>query len=383
MSQIVVQDEEARPRTGNTKNSAAKPYPPLSDEPELIKFVRVDATHYPGEYAPKSYDPMLAKRVYEEVIEEAVEAEALGWDGFFFTEHHYDAYSLAPSPNLLATAIAMKTSRMRLGSGVYILPAYDPVRLAEEVGMLDVISGGRFEVGLGRGNFQFEVDRFTAPAEESIARFDENLDVFTRAIQEESFTYDGRWTKVRKPSTIYPRPVQSSVPIWIGASSPGTVEKVARLGCNLAGFAYPDGGERLERFVEVSRKAGRIVNGAHFMGLTPLFVAPTDAEAEKIVSSVAAQMEPFVTKRAVLGSPTPPLSGEALIKISVFGSPRTIFDKLVHILGGCGARRLMAVLRFRGINTETVRQTQTLFAKEVAPKLRTWKAKVEVTRAAV
>ena len=352
----------------------AAPYPPLTDEPERLKFVRIDAAHYPGEYAPESYDPALAQKVFAEVIEEAVEAETLGWDGFFFTEHHFDAWSLAPSPNLLLAALAMKTRRMRLGTGVHILPVHDPIRLAEEAGMLDVLSGGRLEVGLGRGNFQFELDRFTAPAAESVARFDEHLDAFTTALQSNRFTYDGNWTKVRKPSTVYPKPLQSSLPVWIGATSPATVEKVGRLGHNLAGGAFPDRGERLERFPAAARAAGRSVSGANFLALAPLFVAPTDAEAEKIVSTVSAQMRPFALKRVEGGEAAPQsLTSESLAAFSIFGSPRTVTDKLAHILSGCGARRFMAILRFRGTSTETVRQTQHLFAREVAPALRNLK----------
>jgi alkanesulfonate monooxygenase SsuD/methylene tetrahydromethanopterin reductase-like flavin-dependent oxidoreductase (luciferase family) len=350
-------------------------YPPLASQPDILKFVRIDAAHYPGRYEPEAYDPVVAKQVFEEILEEAVEAEALGWDGFFLTEHHFDAWSLMPSPNILLAMLALKTRRMRLGTGVHILPVHDPIRLAEEAGMLDVISGGRLEVGVGRGNFQFELDRFTAPVEESVPRFDEHLDVFTTAIRANCFTHDGQWTKVRKPSTIYPRPMQNPLPIWIAATNPATVEKVGRLGHNLAGGAYPDGGNRLERFIEASRRAGRRVSGANFLVATPLFVAPTDAEAERIAAEVAKETLPFARKR-VETSPAPgTLSpGEALIKFAVFGSPRTVRDKLGHILSGCGARRLMLILRFRGTSTEIVRQTQRLFAEEVAPELRKLKA---------
>ncbi|HVV94897.1 MAG TPA: LLM class flavin-dependent oxidoreductase [Hyphomicrobiales bacterium] len=354
------------------ESQAGSAYPPLSSEPDRFKFVRLDAAHYPGRYDPASYDPLLAKQVFEEILEEAVEAEALGWHGFFLTEHHFDAWSLLPSPNLLLAMLALKTRRMRLGTGVHILPVHDPIRLAEEAGMLDVVSGGRLEVGLGRGNFQFELDRFTAPVAESVARFDEHLDAFTQAIRATTFTYDGRWTKVRKPATLYPRPLQASVPVWIGATSPATVEKVGRLGHNLAGGAFPDGRERLDRFIAASEKAGRQVSGANFMVLAPLFVAPTDAEAERIAAEMARQTLPFVEKRTETSPPagTPP-PGETLIKSAIFGSPRTVRDKLAHILSGCGARRVLAVIRFRGTNTEIVRQTQRLFAEEVAPALQT------------
>src|SRR5262245_44421838 len=353
------------------KDQAQIAYPPLTEGPDTVKFIRLDAAHYPGEHAPRAYDPTLAKQVFEEVIEEAVEAEALGWDGFFLTEHHFDAWSLLPSPNLLLAILANKTRRMRLGTGVHILPVHDPIRLAEEAGMLDVISGGRLEVGLGRGNFQCERDRFTAPVDWYVKRFYEHLDALSRAIRSASFTYDGRWTKVRKPATIYPRPMQDPIPIWIGALSPGTVEKVGRLGHNLAGGAFPDNCERLERFIEASRKGGRQVSGANFMVLVPLFVAPTDAEAEKIAADMARETLPLLDKRVETPPPSGVLGpGEALVKFAVAGSPRTVREKLAHILSGCGARRLLAAVRFRGTNTEVVRQTQRLFAEEVAPQLR-------------
>jgi alkanesulfonate monooxygenase SsuD/methylene tetrahydromethanopterin reductase-like flavin-dependent oxidoreductase (luciferase family) len=357
------------------KDQTETAYPPLTSQPDIMKFVRLDAAHYPGKYQPEAYDPILAKQVFEEILEEAVEAEALGWDGFFLTEHHFDAWSLIPSPNLLLAMLALKTRRMRLGTGVHILPAHDPIRLAEEAGMLDVVSGGRLEVGLGRGNFQFELDRFTTPPNESVPRFDEHLCVFTKAIRANSFTHDGRWTKMRKSSTLYPRPIQDPLPIWIGATSPGTVEKVGRLGHNLAGGAYPDGHERLDRFIAASEKAGRRVSGANFMVLAPLFVAPTDAEAERIAAEVAKETLPFAMRRVE----TPPAPGtlspgEALVKFAIFGSPRTVRDKLAHVLSGCGARRLMLVLRFRGTSTELVRQSQRLFAEKVAPELRGLKA---------
>jgi len=165
--------------------------------------------------------------------------------------------------------------------------------------------------------------------------------------------------------------MQPSLPIWIGATSPATVEKVGRLGHNLAGGAFPDRGERLERFIAAARKAGRSVSGANFMALAPLFVAPTDAEAEKIVSAVSAQMRPFALRRVEDGAAAPAsLTSESLADFSIFGSARTVSHKLAHILEGCGARRLMAILRFRGTSTEIVRQTQRLFAEEVAPALR-------------
>jgi alkanesulfonate monooxygenase SsuD/methylene tetrahydromethanopterin reductase-like flavin-dependent oxidoreductase (luciferase family) len=344
--------------------------PPLASEPDIVKFARLDAAHYPGDYAPDAYDRLVAKQLYDEITEEAVEAEELGWDGFFFTEHHFDAYSVSPSPNILLTHLAAKTKKIRLGAGVYILPTYDPVRLAEEAGAIDTLSQGRLEVGFGRGNFEFEIERFPMPAEEFAGRFDENLDVFMKAINNSHITHDGRFANVRLPLTSYPRPYQPQLPVWVAAVSPGSVERVGRLGHNLASGGFADGGERLARYVEASEKAGRNVSGANFMAVTSIVVAPTDAEAERIAerSSIAMlQSLNFRTK-------SQPEMSKVISRIAVCGSPQTVREQLSHLMAGSGARRILAILRLLGMNTQEVRQTQRLMAEEVMPALRSYKA---------
>ena len=222
----------------------------LSEEPETLKFVRVESVPYEHDWDPAAYDPYRAKQVLHDYLDEAVEAERLGWDGYFATEHHFDGWTLVPQPNIFLAALAMRTSRMRLGQGVQVLPVHNPVWLAEQYGMLDLLSGGRLEVGLGRGNFDFEWDRYAEDHDDAPRLFDENLDLLRKALTETGFTHDGPGYQVKRPSTVYPRPLQDPLPTWIAAVTPGSVERVGRLGLNLAGPAIPDGGERLERYVE-------------------------------------------------------------------------------------------------------------------------------------
>ncbi len=126
--------------------------PALDEEPEMIKFVRTDGVQYEGPWAPEQYDPESAQATLESHIQDVVEAESLGLDGVLLTEHHFDAWTLAPSPNVFLAALAMRTSRLRLGQAVHVLPIHNPWRLAEETGMLDLLSNGRAEVGFGKGN---------------------------------------------------------------------------------------------------------------------------------------------------------------------------------------------------------------------------------------
>lgn len=351
-------------------NSLPGRIPRLTEEPEIIKFVRIDAAQWESDWAPERYDPGKTKVLFDSHVEEALEAEALGFDGIFLTEHHFDGWTVLPSPNIFLTVLAIKTKRLRLGTGVHVLSIHSPIRLAEEAGMIDVLSNGRLEVGLGKGNFEFEWDRYTPPRSESTARFDENFELFLKALTENNFTFEGRWNRVAKPSTIYPKPLQNPLPIWIAGRNPDSVIKVGSLGQNLASGGIPDGGERFERYLEACRKAGHEFSGANYMIVTSIIIAPTDQEARRISEKNRAIMiNTFERRGYTMDSPdmaaTLPFFSGALV-----GSPSTVRDQLIFLLNDTRARRLIVNMRFRGISSEESRQSQRLFATEVMPHLR-------------
>jgi len=302
-------------------------------------------------------------------IDEAVEAERLGWDGYVVTEHHFDGWTLIPQPNIFLAALAMRTTRMRLGQGVQVLPVHNPVWLAEQYGMLDLLSGGRLEVGLGRGNFQFEWDRYTEDHDDAPRLFDENLALLRKALEESGFTHDGPYA-VRRPSTIYPRPLQTPLPMWIAAVSPGSVERVGRMGYNLAAPAIPDGGERLERYIESATAAGHQVSGANFITIGQIICAPTDREAELIAHRNRTTMVETLAARDVRADT--PLGAQVVAGFvdGIAGSPLTVRHRLTDLLQNIGARRMMCILRVRGLPGEVSRQTQQLLAEEVFPHVR-------------
>ncbi|NMH94350.1 LLM class flavin-dependent oxidoreductase [Pseudonocardia bannensis] len=353
--------------TEATENSSAR-VPRLDEEPEIIKFLRCDALQYEGDWAPEKYDADLAREILESSIEDAVEAERLGFDGVMTTEHHFDGWTIIPSPNVYLAALACRTSRLRLGQSVNILPFHNPWRLAEEVGMLDIISNGRVELGVGKGNFSIERDRYGLTLDDVDDRFNEGLELLTRALGEHSITFDGKYNRIQEPSTVYPKPFGLPLRPWVAALKPESIEKVGREGNNLYGFMSPAAAGDLQRYLEAAHEAGHERSGANYLTTTSIIIAPTDREAEEIQE--CAKVSAWETMIA-RGMP----EAEAHVYMPLFGggvvgSPQTVLDQLAGGLQMTGARRLNLVIRLRSIPKEESRQSMHLFAEEVMPHLR-------------
>src|SRR5437870_8575440 len=152
---------------------------------------------------------------HEEVVHRELQqmewAEELGFDEVWLTEHHFIDYGLAVDPATLAAAAASRTRRVRIGLAAAILPFHHPVRLAEQLALIDIISTGRLGVGLGRGNRPAESLGYNVPAEESRERFDETVEVMRRAWTEDHFSHRGRFYTVPEARVI-PKPLQRPHP---------------------------------------------------------------------------------------------------------------------------------------------------------------------------
>jgi alkanesulfonate monooxygenase SsuD/methylene tetrahydromethanopterin reductase-like flavin-dependent oxidoreductase (luciferase family) len=163
-------------------------------------------------------------------IHEAVLAEEIGFDAVWLAEHHFSDYGVAPSTAVLAAAIAARTSTIRIGTGVLVLPFQDPLRVAEDFALVDQISDGRLDFGVGRGYQPHEYKGFGIPMSESRDRFDEALAIIEGLWSNETFTYEGKFHSVDEVS-LMPRPLQQPTPpIWVAAVSPDSFERVARMG---------------------------------------------------------------------------------------------------------------------------------------------------------
>src|SRR4029450_4726900 len=133
-------------------------------------------------------------------------AEPLGFDSLFALEHHFTGYAMSPSPTQLLSYFAGRTKRAILGTAVIVLPWHDPVRVAEEIALLDILSGGRVLLGFGRGAASVEYAGFRIPMEEARARFVETAQIVVRALSQDVFEWQGG--VVKNPGrVVWPRPV--------------------------------------------------------------------------------------------------------------------------------------------------------------------------------
>src|SRR5262245_15689916 len=167
-------------------------------------------------------------QVYGETLDQITLAEELGWDAVWIAEHHFSDYGICPNIAVLAAAAAARTKRIRIGSGIVVTPFHHPLRIAEDWAMVDLISGGRLNLGLGRGYQKVEYDGFRIPQRESKERFQAALDVLNLAWQGEPFSYRGQFWQIDNVQTI-PQPIQKPrPPIYVAAVSPESYDNLGR-----------------------------------------------------------------------------------------------------------------------------------------------------------
>jgi alkanesulfonate monooxygenase SsuD/methylene tetrahydromethanopterin reductase-like flavin-dependent oxidoreductase (luciferase family) len=171
---------------------------------------------------------------FREYIEYNVEAEALGYDSTFVVEHHFTGFGQVSASLNLLTWVAARTSTLRLGTAVMVLPWHNPVLLAEQAATIDLLSGGRLEFGVGKGYRHNEFASFCIPQEEADERFEESLGLILKSwTSDERFSHHGKYWNfdniiVEPPTAQKPHP-----PIWMAAGSPDSIRKVARRGFKL------------------------------------------------------------------------------------------------------------------------------------------------------
>jgi probable F420-dependent oxidoreductase len=203
---------------------------------------------------------------YQDFIEYIVEAERLGFHGVFLVEHHFTGQGQVSASMTLLAYLAARTSRIRLGTAVVVLPWHNPVLVAEQAATLDLLSGGRLDLGVGKGYRRAEFAGFCTPIEEAQERFDEAIEVIRKAWTSEGrFSHRGRRWQFRD-IVVEPEPLQRPhPPLWLAAGSEGSIRRAAREGYNLLLDQIASTDQIIQRvalFREECARAGRAYDPA-------------------------------------------------------------------------------------------------------------------------
>ncbi|MCC6435617.1 MAG: LLM class flavin-dependent oxidoreductase [Acidimicrobiales bacterium] len=313
--------------------------------------------------------------VYRDELDLIVEAERLGFDTIWLTEHHFADDGYSPSIVTIAAAVAARTERVRIGFNLLLLPLHNAIELAEDIATLDVLSNGRIDVGLGQGYALHEFAGFGIPLEERLSRFIEGLDILSGMWQQDPFSYEGRHYRVSE-ARLSPRPVQQPTPpIWIGATSSAGIRRAGRRGAHLLGISSP----KLQREYEQARtEAGHDPDAAKALQLHWTHVADDDdtawAEAtphfHHLLTVYAGWLQGSGNKAADAGiPPEDQLRGRRVMFDPVFGSPATVAGRLQASMDSIRTTHL-ALGMLPGMDPAVSRRSLERFAREVAPALR-------------
>jgi alkanesulfonate monooxygenase SsuD/methylene tetrahydromethanopterin reductase-like flavin-dependent oxidoreductase (luciferase family) len=222
---------------------------------------------------------------FRQWIDYNVEAEALGFHSTFAVEHHFTGFGQVSATLNLLTYLAARTSTLRLGTAVLVLPWHNPVLLAEQAATLDLLSGGRLDFGVGKGYRHNEFAGFCIPMAEAQDRFEEALELITKSwVSNERFSYHGKFWDfedivVEPPTRQKPHP-----PFWMGAGSPQSIAQVAARGYNLLLDQYSTIAvaiERMNLFRAEVEKRGRTFDAMEVGVARGLYVAKDAADRDE------------------------------------------------------------------------------------------------------
>ncbi len=221
------------------------------------------------------------EQLYRSHVDLIVDSERLGFDHAWLTEHHFIEDGYSPSVFPIGGAVAARTTRIRIGTFLLLLPLHSPVRVAEDTATLDLLSGGRFDLGVGLGYRRAEFQGQGISPSERAARMQEGLTIVRRLLSDETVTINGRFTTLRDVRIAPPALQRPHPPMWAGGTVPKAIERAARMG-----FHYLNGGSAHSATIydDALKANGRDPADYQIAAMRPVYVAQTREEAWAIAA---------------------------------------------------------------------------------------------------
>jgi len=320
-------------------------------------------------------------------------AEAWGLDTAWLAEFHFNpTRSVLSSPINVASAIAAQTQRIRIGMAVYVLPLNNPLRIAEEIATVDHISGGRFELGVGRSGFTRFYDTYGISYDESRERFNETMEILRKAGSGEPFDHDGEYFQFNEVAVFPPAVQQPHPPLRIAAATPETFVQVGRQGLpifvGLRGDGMSELANSLNDYRQAWREAGHPGNGSAFLRV-PVYAGTTEKTAHDIgretftyyfsrqAKMVAADAERRTdpaerAKREEMANMLANLTYEDILKYRVAaGAPDGLTARLTELQEVLGLDGIVAEMNAGGmLNPDQVKDSLRVLTQQVMPNFR-------------
>jgi alkanesulfonate monooxygenase SsuD/methylene tetrahydromethanopterin reductase-like flavin-dependent oxidoreductase (luciferase family) len=320
----------------------------------------------------------LPLREYYEQRLKVIEAfDRSGFYAYHVAEHHFTPLGMAPSPSVFLSAIGQRTARLRFGTFVYALPVHHPLRVLEEICMLDHMSGGRVEIGFGRGSVPFEVSYYGQNAEERQQIYAERLELILKAFTVKTLDWKGKYDEFSNVPMEIDSFQKPHPPLWYGAHSPDSAERAARKGLSIVTNDMPDSTRAIiARYRQIwSEVQGGIALPK--MGMVRfIVVAETDDKAMAIARRAYLRWRASFTYLSELNGTLPqsPLrvdSFDTLIKQGqgIAGSPETVKAFLAKQIEYTGGNYIVGQFCFGNLTLDEMLRSVELFATHVKPEL--------------
>ena len=327
-------------------------------------------------------------RIFGEMLEQAEYAEELGFDSIWIAEHHSSRYGICPSLMPLRSHIAARTKKIRIGAGVSVLPLRDPISLAEESAMLDVLSNGRLDFGVGRGSADYEYGNFNIAFDTRDVRTQEALDIILGLWTQDDFAYQGEFYQVNG-LTISPRPVQQPhPPVYMAVSrTPASVDvAVERDLPILTSFSTPEADNLglFTLYAERCAAAGKHLPVEEMPYFRFVYLDEDEQAAREYPRQSLTWVRDLAGYRRTLTHgdeinvdldhwrrirTVEPASYESELETTAyFGSPEQCVQRIARLRDEHGIGYFGASMSFGSMEHSRVMRSMELFAKEVMPK---------------